>query len=413
MKLNFNKSTVFANGWRCGALLFASMCLVWLTFSSSSAQLKTPKHVTSLQLGRAAEGARVTIVADSALNDYEAFRRGERFYVKIPQAEFAFSQPRFNGDGFEDVQVQKVGDSVVVSFKLQPGASAHVEEHSNRLEVIFTALRTAQRGNMANIAGNRTTAAGVNRSSANQSNPNRQIDVAGPAPSDEPRVSRQRFANRRGNEVDETGYQPEEAIRAASKQRKTKVENSVPVASATPVSVASPAIASNYPASSHYTPPTATSTPTSATASKPGFSGNSPNRNKVGDWFSVNWKASLLGALILAALLGLLAPFLYRRRTAKDVASRVKHPLTQPKFDRKVELDELTDPRPEPMPVSSSPVAKAPLESDWSRVKSQPAFAPATEVPARRAPVRSRPSISSAVVADSESVREEREVFEL
>jgi len=34
----------------------------------------------------------VTIVSDSALNDYEAFRRGDRFYVKIPQAEFAFSQ---------------------------------------------------------------------------------------------------------------------------------------------------------------------------------------------------------------------------------------------------------------------------------------------------------------------------------
>jgi hypothetical protein len=413
MKLNFNKSTVFANGWRCGALLFASMCLVWLTFSSSSAQLKTPKHVTSLQLGRAAEGARVTIVADSALNDYEAFRRGDRFYVKIPQAEFAFSQPRFSGDGFEDVQVQKVGDSVVVSFKLQPGASAHVEEHSNRLEVIFTALKTAQRGNLANVAGNRATAAGVNRSSANQSNPTRQIDAAGPAPSDEPRVSRQRFANRPRNQVDETAYQPEQNIRATSNQRKTKGENNAPVASATPVSVASPAITSNYPATPHYTPATATSTPIGSTASKPRVSGNSTNSSKVRDWFSVNWEASLLGALFLAGLLGLLAAFLYRRRTAKDVATRVKHPLAQPKFDRKVELDELTDPRPEPMPVSSSPVTKAPHESDWSRVKSQPAFAPATELFASRAPVRSRPSISSAVVADSESVREEREVFEL
>jgi hypothetical protein len=412
MKLNLNKSTVFANGWRGVALLFASMCLVWLTFSSSSAQLKTPKHVTSLQLGRAAEGARVTIVADSALNDYEAFRRGDRFYVKIPQAEFAFSQPRFNGDGFEDVQVQKVGDSVVVSFKLQPGSSAHVEEHSNRLEVIFTALKTAQRSNLVNVAGNRTTAAGVNRSSANQSNPNRQIDAAGPAPSDEPRVSRQRFVNRRENAVSETAYQPEQNIRAAGNQRKTKVENNAPVASGTAVSVASPAIASNYPAESHYTPATATSTPISSTASKPGISGNSPNRNKVSDWFSVNWKGSLLGALILAGL-GLLAAFLYRRRTAKDVATRAKQPLVQPKFERKVELDDLTDPRPEPMPVSSSPVAKAPHESDWSRVKSQPAFAPATNVSASQAPVRSRPSISSAVVADSESVREEREVFEL
>jgi hypothetical protein len=412
MKLEFNKSTVFANGWRCGALLFASICLVWVAFVSSSAQLKTPKHVTSLQLGRAAEGASVTIVSDSALNDYEAFRRGDRFYVKIPQADFAFSQPRFNGDGFEDVQVQKVGDSVVVSFKLQPGASAHVEEHSNRLEVLFTALKTAQRDNIASVGGNRTTAAGVNRSAANLTNPNRQIDAAGPAPSHDFRVSRQRFANRQRNEVDETGHQPEQNIRATSNQRKTKVENNLPVAGATPVSVASPAIVSTYPATSNYTPATATSTPLSSTGSKPGVSVNSSNSNKVGDWFSVNWKALLLGVLILAGL-GLMAAFLYRRSMTKSVATSVKGPLAQPKFDRNVELDELTDPRPERMPISSSPVAKASPESDWSRVTSQPPFARAAEVSASRATVRSRPSVNSAVVADRESVREEREVFEL
>ena len=104
MKFNLIKSTVFANGWRCGAVLLASVCIVWVAFISSSAQLKTQKHVTSLEIGQASEGARVPVISDSALNDYEAFRRGDRFYVKIPLAEFAFSQPRFHGDGFDDVQ---------------------------------------------------------------------------------------------------------------------------------------------------------------------------------------------------------------------------------------------------------------------------------------------------------------------
>jgi len=44
---------------------------------------------------------------------------------------------------------------------------------------------------------------------------------------------------------------------------------------------------------------------------------------------------------------------------------------------------------------------------------SRPAFAPAAEVVSSRAAVLSKPSVSSAVVASSESVNEEREVFEL
>src|SRR6266446_3467395 len=119
MKPNSIKSTVFAKGWRCGAVMLASVCLVWVAFVSSEAQHETLKRVTSLELGQAAEGARVTIVSDSALNDYEAFRRGDRFYVKIPQAEIAFSQPRFSGDGFDDVQVQKVEVSVAIRLTSQ------------------------------------------------------------------------------------------------------------------------------------------------------------------------------------------------------------------------------------------------------------------------------------------------------
>jgi hypothetical protein len=414
MKPNSIKSTVFANGWRSGAVLLASVCLVWVAFVSSSAQHKTLKRVTSLQLGQAAEGARVTIVSDSALNDYEAFRRGDRFYVKIPQAEFAFSQPRFNGDGFDDVQVQRVGDSVVVSFKLQPGASAHVDEHSNRLEVIFSAPNRSQRGNLANVASNRTTSAAGNRSSANQGNPNRQRDAAGPVPSDSPQVSRERFANGQRHEVNEVPRQAAQNASVENNQSKTKVANKTPVASSTPVSVASSAAVPNYSPSSSYTPATAISTPISSSGSKPaGVSANSPNWNKIRDWLSANRQASLLGALVLVGLLVLLAAFLSRRRTAQSSATRVKRPLAQPKYDNKVELDEVTEAQPERLPATASTMGPASQKSNWSRVASQPSFAAGAEVSPKREAVRATPSISPAVVADRESVSEEREVFEL
>jgi hypothetical protein len=413
MKINLIKSTVFANGWRCGAVLLASVGLVWVAFISSSAQLKTQRHVTSLEMGQATEGARVTVISDSALNDYEAFRRGDYFYVKIPLAEFAFSQPRFHGNGFDDVQVQKVGDSVVISFKLQLGASAHVDQHSNRLDVIFAAPNRSQRGNIASVATNRTASAGVNRSSANQGNQDRQRDAAGPVPSDWSQISRERFANGRRNEVGETPRRPAQNAKAESKQGRTSPPNNTPVGSSSSVNVASPAPVPNYPASSSYTPATATSTPISSTGSKPaGVSANSPNWNKVRDWFSANRKASLLGALVLAGLLVALAAFLYRRQKTETKATRVKRPLAQPKYDSKVELDEFSASWPERVPADASPVSKASQKSDWSRVASQPAFAPAAEVPASHAAVPSKP-FSSAIVAGSESVSEEREVFEL
>jgi hypothetical protein len=411
MKFKLIKSTVLANGWRYGAVLLAAVCLVWVAFISSSAQLKTQKHVTSVRLGQAAEGARVTVISDSTLNDYEAFRRGDRFYVKIPQAEFAIAQPRFHGDGFDDVQVQKVGDSVVISFKLQPGASARVDEHSNRLDIIFTAPSRTQSGN-ASIAGNRATPASVNRSSGNQGNQDRQRDAAGPVPSDGHQISRARFVNGPRIEGREMPRQPAQTAKAESNQGRTKPSNNTPVASSTPVNVASPGPAQNYPVSSSYTPATATSTPISSTGSKPvGVSANSAKT--VREWFSANRTASLFGALVLVGLLALLAVVLYRGRKTNVSATRVQRPLAQPKFDSKVELDELSDSRTERGPLAVSPISKAPEKSEWSRVVSRPAFAPAAEVASSRAAVLSNPSVSSAVVASSESVNKEREVFEL
>jgi len=94
-------------------------------------------HVATLRSSDSSEGSRVALSSDQSLNDYEAYRRGDRFYIKIPPTDVPRAEA-LRGRGFADVKVQRSGDSTVISFRLPPGASAHVEQHGNRLEVVFT-----------------------------------------------------------------------------------------------------------------------------------------------------------------------------------------------------------------------------------------------------------------------------------
>src|SRR5258706_15045218 len=94
-------------------------------------------HVATLRSSDSPEGSRVALSADQSLNDYEAYRRGDRFYIKIPASDVPRAEA-LRGRGFADVKVQRSGDSTIISFRLPPRASAHVEQHGNRLEVVFT-----------------------------------------------------------------------------------------------------------------------------------------------------------------------------------------------------------------------------------------------------------------------------------
>src|SRR2546426_12102653 len=95
------------------------------------------QHTAVLRASDSPDGSRVALSSDQSLNDYEAYRRGDRFYVKIPQSEVPRAET-VRGRGFADVKTQKTGDSTVVSFRLQPGATAHVEQRGNKLDVVFT-----------------------------------------------------------------------------------------------------------------------------------------------------------------------------------------------------------------------------------------------------------------------------------
>jgi hypothetical protein len=89
----------------------------------------------------------LTIVADAVLNDYSAYRSGDRFYVVIPEANVSSSVANgLRGQGFDDLRVQKRGNDVLLSFRLLQGALARVSQKSNRLDIEITvpALQTAQ-----------------------------------------------------------------------------------------------------------------------------------------------------------------------------------------------------------------------------------------------------------------------------
>lgn len=105
------------------------------TPANSSNSLKKPR-VATLRASDSPEGSRVALSSDQSLNDYEAYRRGDRFYVKIPAADVPRAEV-VRGRAFGDVKVQRSADSTVVSFRLQPGATARVEQRGNKLDVVF------------------------------------------------------------------------------------------------------------------------------------------------------------------------------------------------------------------------------------------------------------------------------------
>src|SRR5438876_2961718 len=96
------------------------------------------KHSATIRASDSSEGSRVSIFSDSTLDDYEAYRRGDRFYVKLPAVGVSQAQAKIHARGFEDVNVQKSGSNTLLSFHLQPGTTARVDQRGNRLEVIFT-----------------------------------------------------------------------------------------------------------------------------------------------------------------------------------------------------------------------------------------------------------------------------------
>ncbi|MGH9927775.1 MAG: hypothetical protein ACREA9_00965 [Pyrinomonadaceae bacterium] len=409
MKTEQFKSVILANKQRVGVALLSFVCLTLVVFTPGAAQLRGQKHVTAIQLGGAAEGSRVTVVSDSPLSDYEAFRRGDRFHVKIPLADLSSAAPHFRADGFEDVQVQKVGDSLIVSFKLQPGATARVDQRGNRLDVVFSAPYRS--------SFNNTTTSGSRRFESSQTSPDRGRDAAGPMPSDSAPASRLRIVTDRAGSVNvsrvpgdprwQTGpktYANRNSDKAANKKSTTgSVATASPPPLSSPSSILSPGNSRSYSPVTTTTSPAAAS-PTAAAGSSASSSVSNFRNGQaaVRQWMSAKRLATLLGALILLSLVVYLAAAIRSPQKTVVKATRAKAPKVRPRYSADGELNELS---------------RAGIHEQSSlRDSAQP---PSSRPSAIVAPAQDQawtsPTIVSPIAGYDElsSEAEEREVFEL
>lgn len=449
MKINFLKSAILRNRRRFGVALLVLLISTWFALTPGAAQSR--KRITYIQVGEVSEGSRVTLVSDSPLNDYEAFRRGDRFYVRIPFADFTAGQPHFRGDGFEDVQVQKVGDSVVVSFKLQPGATARVDQRSTRLDVIFSAPNRMARSNRTNAESNRGTyipADGIVRVRNPQTPQHRDRDAAGPIPPGSPgspQATRERlvtgrvsdfqtpyrqpaanpreFANRRvgnrlaGNSSASESERSSNVSKHETSSGMSKSEPSLSISKPEPSPALVPSTSPRYPA-------LATSTPAAPGGSQPavkspvGVSQNSKSWSDIArQWISANRQASLLGGLLLLCLLVFLAVLLFRRRRIVVKAKRARTTLAQPKHSPDVARNSPAVGAPANSPLAA-PVASANAprtsgiqeNAERGNFVPQPAMARSAAV---AAPQNQAWAPASPATGSSGDEDQEREVFEL
>ncbi len=102
---------------------------------SSAKPLK--KRILMLRRNESQDGARFTLTSDAPLNDYKSFAEGERVCVMIPQAAYVSPRGDANGRGFADMRIEQRDDDVMLSFRLQPGATVAVNQNFNRLDVVF------------------------------------------------------------------------------------------------------------------------------------------------------------------------------------------------------------------------------------------------------------------------------------
>jgi len=332
MKLTKNTWVSSKRPWRAFAVALSFALLTWVGFAPGFAQTGKARHVVSIQLADGREGSRVTVVADLNLNDYEAYRKGDRFFLRLPASEFASAQPNFRGNGFDDIQIQRGGESVLISFKLQQGAAARIDQRFNRLDVVFTAPKA---NNNQNNPGASISNVGNNRG---QNQDWRTSDAAGPLPPNTPVKFSFNTTDRtdRSNSVPSVGSNPaghleqnipsgETAPGKAAKTSVSPASNTGNANSGTLSPSIQPVAGSNTKAGTQ-TPPSSSASPTTYESylptSKPAIVTSNPSvkNERPADgsvvlqrWIRFNWKL-VVGVVATFIVLGVGGLFLRRRQ---------------------------------------------------------------------------------------------------
>ena len=304
------------------------------------------QHVATLRSSDSQEGSRVAISADQSLNNYEAYRRGDRFYVKIPAADVARAEA-VRGRGFADVTAKRSGDSTVLSFRLQPGATAHVEQHANKLDVVVTVP-----GGSPSVASNRSrentqsNALNLRRNSAPINRNNAQTNV-----------------NRNDARANSLSTAPSNLNKNFPSSVTSTIPKATPTPGATPAAIGSPTpkpVASASPVKAVIAKTSPTPSPVTTTAqSQPDFWSRMKERGHY--WLllaQLNPIPVAVGAAFLILLIGLL---LVRRRRAKATKRVMPEVAKTKKANNDLAAAATSKPfsEPAPQPVAVSPVVAA------------------------------------------------------
>ncbi len=97
------------------------------------------RHLAAPRASATADGSRITLAADAALDGYQSYQDGDTFYVLIPRAELLRPAGALNGRGYSDAQVLTRQSDLLLSFRTQAGVRAHASQQFNRLDIVFTA----------------------------------------------------------------------------------------------------------------------------------------------------------------------------------------------------------------------------------------------------------------------------------
>ncbi|MDT4955963.1 MAG: hypothetical protein QOJ02_4101 [Acidobacteriota bacterium] len=282
------------------------------TQQQGTANTSTPKpqqkKITPLRSSDTADGSRITIRADAPLNDYSAYRSGDRYYVVIPEASAPAAQGGMKGRGFEDVQVQKRGGDTVLSFKLQPGTNARVSQKFDKLDVELT-TPGKQGANVPTTTGKNQT-------------PQTTVPATQPTPRPTPATQQTTPA------TDITGQTTNPPLHAIPGGNNPAINPSIAggnptvVYPPTPEAAASPGVSpeaapAQTPAAEEVAqaqPPPSTQP---ITTSAPSSSGST-----LGAVLQQNWLIILIGALVLASLVMIVAARSRAQRTATTTPVR-------------------------------------------------------------------------------------------
>ncbi len=329
-------SIVRGNGRRVVATL-ALAIFVLHAVVPLAAQATSTRHITSIWTATTAEGSRVHVVSDSPVSDYEGYTRGGRFYVKIPLADLPSARGSLLGRGFDDVQIQRYGDGIIISFHLLPGTAVRVEQAASRLEIVFTIP-----------AGNSAVAVARESHESARTRARRIADTAGPTPAPSSsggayKPSGSRSTGRRSTSASESrSAAPDNRSESGSATNRSstspdKVSSKTANKEAISGSVEPTGMVSPSPVASPTVTPSAitgAALPVASPAVSPAsqsFASPTPTRAAVTEgndwksrahywsvWAELNWLPILIGSLAALALL----VFLYFWRAPKNARTK-------------------------------------------------------------------------------------------